>query len=216
MKQINWSDHILNFLAVIIGVTLAFYVSDSANRAQQDAELDKIVQSFIDELEEDRETYFDYQIPSNEKQSKLISEAITFIKEKNKDSLAIKLEIALSINSYSPAGITFHSIVSSGKLDLFENFSLRKDIANYYQLLSQEAEARGQLQVDFYMNQILPWIVNETSIMNPDMDEVINDDKLTNILILYKSFIDNKTRHYKYMSKECLTLQEKLKDLLSE
>ena len=83
MKQINWSDHILNFLAVIIGVTLAFYVSDSADKSREKEELRLIVQSFIDELEEDRETYEDYQIPSNEEQSKLIGEVLNFIQSNN-------------------------------------------------------------------------------------------------------------------------------------
>lgn len=216
MKQINWSDHILNFLAVIIGVTLAFYVSDSADRKRESEELKKITQSFIDELQEDQLTFEDYQIPSNEEQSKLIEEVLYFIQTKNKDSLASKIQDALSINSYSPVGVTFHSIVSSGKLDLFSDFVLRKDISNYYELLSSEAEARGQLQVDFYMDQILPWIVNETDIMNPNMDNLIYDQKLSNILILYKSFIDNKTRHYKEMIKESAQLENKLKELISE
>jgi hypothetical protein len=216
MKQINWSDHILNFLAVIIGVSMAFYVSDTADRNKQSDELRKITQSFIDELQEDQSTFEDYQIPSNEDQSKLIEEVLYLIQAKNKDSLASKIQDALSINSYSPAGVTFHSIVSSGKLDLFSDFVLRKDISNYYQLLASEAQARAQLQVDFYMDQILPWIVNETDIMNPKMDDVINDHKLSNILILYKSLIDNKTRHYKYMIKECAQLENKLKELISE
>jgi hypothetical protein len=68
MKQINWSDHILNFLAVIIGVTLAFYVSDNSDRKREKDELEKITRSFISELQDDRETYLEYQIPDNEVQ----------------------------------------------------------------------------------------------------------------------------------------------------
>lgn len=216
MKQINWSDHILNFLAVIIGVTLAFYVSDNANKSKQDAELENIVQSFIDELEEDKETYLDYQIPSNEEQSKLIGDILALIQEKNVDSLEIKIGKALNLNSYNPAGVTFHSVVSSGKLNLFADFNLREDISIYYQLLAAEAEARGQLQLDFYMDQIVPWVVNNTDILNPSVDELIKDRKLVNLLILYKSFIDNKIRHYVYMAQESEQLGNSLKELISE
>lgn len=216
MKQINWSDHILNFLAVIIGVTLAFYVSDSADKKRENEELRKVVQSFIDELQDDQETYLEYQIPSNEEQSKLIEEVLYLIKTKNADSLADKIQGALSLNSYNPTGVTFHSIVSSGKLNLFSDFSLREDISVYYQLLSAEAEARGTLQLEFYMDQVVPWIVNETDIMNPSLENLITNKKLSNVLILYKSFIDNKTRHYVYMAKQAEELENSLKKLISE
>lgn len=216
MKQINWSDHILNFLAVIIGVTLAFYASDSSDKIKEKHELRKITKSLIDELQEDKETYLDYQIPSNEKQSKLIREVLGLIQLRKTDSLEAKIQEALSINSYNPAGVTFHSVMSSGKLNLFSDFELRENISVYYKLLSQEAEARGRLQLDFYMDQIIPWIVNETDIMSPSVEELIDDRKLTNILILYRSFIDNKTRHYIYMAKEATELENSLKELISE
>jgi hypothetical protein len=216
MKQINWSDHILNFLAVIIGVTLAFYVSDSADRKRESEELKKILQSFTEELKEDRETYLEYQIPSNEEQSKLIGEVISLIQQKQSDSLAGKIQDALSINSYSPAAVTFNSIVSSGKLDLIADFELRKNISTYYQLLAQEAEARGQIQLEFYMNQILPWIVNETDLLNPDIENLVNDKKLANVLIIYKSFVDNKTDQYRYMTKESEKLLASLNEVIGE
>lgn len=216
MKGINWSDHILNFLAVIIGVSMAFYVSDTADKNKESEELENIIQSFIDELQEDRKVYLDYQIPENEQQTKLIWDVLTRIGEKRSDSLPGKIQQSLAINNYSPAGVTFNSLVSSGKLDLLSDFELRKEISTYYQLLSKEAESRGQLQVDFYMDQVLPWIINENDMMNISMSDVMNDTKLSNILILYRSLVDNKTRQYKVIAKESEELEERLKSMYNE
>jgi hypothetical protein len=112
--------------------------------------------------------------------------------------------------------VTFNSIVSSGKLDLLSDFELRKEISTYYQLSAKEAEARGQFQVDFYMDQVLPWIINENDILNLSMEDVMNDKKLSNILVLYRSLIDSKTNQYRVMVKKCEELENKLKSVLDE
>jgi hypothetical protein len=35
MKKVDWPNHLLNFIAVILGVFLAFYVSDRAEKRKE-------------------------------------------------------------------------------------------------------------------------------------------------------------------------------------
>ncbi|MEQ9403532.1 MAG: hypothetical protein RIM99_08105 [Cyclobacteriaceae bacterium] len=216
MKQINWSDHILNFVAVIMGVSMAFYISSSSERQKEKRELTHILTSLIDELQEDRETFDEYQITSNENQSKALGDVLQRLVSGNTDSLELKFSNAITINNYHPFGVTFKSISYSGKLELIDDFELRTEISNYHELMASEAMLRGEAQYNFFMNQLMPWMIKNTSLVNPDVSKLVGNDELINILILYKSMLDNKLRSYYDLSEAAGTLEEKLNHLLSE
>lgn len=212
MKSINWSDHFLNFLAVILGVSLAFFVNDRAETKKREQEYAQIVSSFLDELKADKDTYLNYQIPDNSEQLEAIAEVLQLIGSGKDDSLVQKFSRAISINNYNPSGVTFKSLQSTGKLDLIDDFQLRKRISNYYTIVAEESKARGQLQVDFYMDQLLPWILDNTDFNRPDV-KALQNTKLYNILIIYRSFVANKVEHYEWMLQEIEALEQQLSNL---
>ena len=47
MKSVNWFDHLLNFVAVILGVSLAFYISTRAEKSREKEELLRAVSGGI-------------------------------------------------------------------------------------------------------------------------------------------------------------------------
>ena len=216
MKQINWPDHILNFLAVIIGVSLAFYVSSTSEEKKEEEELKQILTSFVNELSLDIETYDNYQIENNEAQSAALGRVIGFLLSGNLDSLGSDFSSVVNVNNYSPVGVTFSSISSSGKLDLIEDFELRKEIANYHEVGAKEALLRGEAQVDFFMNLLTPWLISNISLVNPDVKKLSDNQELVNLLVLYKGFVDNKIRQYREVSKAAENLRGKLTILVDE
>ena len=215
MKSINWSDHILNFVAVILGVSLAFFVNDNSERTKRNKEFEEVVQSFLEELKSDRATYIEYQIPDNQDQVRRISEVLLIIENGETDSLSEKFQRAISINNYSPSGVTFSSLTSSGKLDLIKDFQLRKELSNYQTVLSEEARIRGDIQVQFYMNQLMPWLLENIDFTNPSI-ESLQDKTLINTLIIYQSLVANKLAHYEYLASRIDSLELKLKNLIPE
>ena len=50
MKKVNWADQLLNFVGIILGVSLAFLINNAAENAQDRAEYKQIVNSFISEI----------------------------------------------------------------------------------------------------------------------------------------------------------------------
>ena len=76
MKGIDWLTHILNFLAVIAGVFLAFYISDAAEHKKEQKQLSHIINIIIEDLKEDQATFENYQIPINEKQLSAIDRLV--------------------------------------------------------------------------------------------------------------------------------------------
>ncbi|MEM7297548.1 MAG: hypothetical protein AAF391_04705 [Bacteroidota bacterium] len=212
MKQVNWADHIFNFLAVIIGVSLAFFVNDNAARTRESTELNVVIKSFLDELKDDSTVFADYQIPDNEEQSLAIQQVIGMLKSGVEDSLEIKFQKAININGYHPSCVTFNSLASSGKLDLIKDFELRKELAEYHTVYAQEAKWRGEFQVDYYSENLLPWLIKNVDFTDDDTS-ALNDRELINLLLIYDGLISNKVRQYKLLTREAGKLRAKLKAL---
>ena len=212
-NKINWADHILNFVAVIVGVSLAFFVNDNSEQKKRKEEYDEAIRSFLEEFEADRSNYVEYQIPSNRNQVDDISDVLLLILNGESDSLAEKFQLAININNYFPSGVTFNSLVSSGKLDLIDDFQLRKELSNYHKVLSEEARMRGELQVEFYMNQLMPWLLKNADFTNPSIESLQNKN-LVNTLIIYQSLVANKVDHYEYLASRIDSLELKLNNLI--
>ncbi len=216
MKNINWSDHFLNFLAVILGVLLAFQVESLAGEKKEKKEVEEILQSFIQDIEGDMEAFNDFQIPTNEKQSEAIGGLLAIILSDQVDSAEEQLSLAFNVQNYSPVSSTYLSATSSGKIGLIKDFEIKKAISNYYGVMANESVKRGELQLDFFMKEIIPWMIESTNIMDLEFEDVADDIKFANRLAIYKSLIDNKTEHYKSISEDAEDLKKSLMDLLDQ
>lgn len=216
MKHINWTDHILNFLAVIIGVSLAFYVSSSAEKSRRDLEVEAAKQSFIDELVSDREVFVTYQIPGNEEQLEALQKIVEMSQTGEVDSLDERFDYLLDINNYAVSSTTFNSLASSGKLSLIQDFDLRKDIASYHQGTAEEAEYLGTVQTDFFMQQLIPWMSKNTSIVNLNPQEIIKNAEFVNMVVIYGSLIRNKVQQYHLIVEKSIALEAALKESMNE
>lgn len=216
MKQINWADHILNFLAVIIGVSLAFYISSYSEQKKEQKEFRQIIQSLTDELSSDRASYIEFQIPSNEEQSTQLEELIGLVVAGDLDSLPDQMSVSFDLNNHSPSTVTFNSISASGKLNLIEDFELRNEVSKFYEEQVKEAQVRGEAQTVFLMDRIMPWMVENTDLLDMDFESMVENKQFVNLLAIYKTLIDSKTQHYKSLVEKSTNLEEKLNEILSE
>ncbi len=214
MNGINWSDHLLNFVAVILGVSLAFYISDSSARKKEKKELDQIIQSLIDELDTDINVYETYQIQSNKEHAKKIQEVINLIQSNRQDSLYEKFSYINSFNNYAPRNVTFNSITSSGKVDLIGDYELRRKITYYHEVWVAEANFKGENQVNFYNNNLLPWVLENTDFLDPDLS-VLDNAELTNILVFYQLIIEGKVKQYERLVEQGKELKAELEAFLT-
>lgn len=200
---------------MILGVSLAFYVSSSSEQQKEEREVNQILISLVDELAEDQESFSEYQIPVQEKQSAIISKVLVQLMTGDLDSLSERIEMAINVNNNSPIDLTFKSITSSGKLDLIRGFELKKEISYYYESLAIECEFRNQAQTDFFMDRILPWLITNTNLVASDEESLIENQEFINLLIIYKGFVDNKLRHYKVIEVESEKLKNRLKSMVN-
>lgn len=215
MKSINWVDQILNFVGVIFGVLLAFYVAELGESRHERKELRIIVESFMQDLKDDQNTYA-YQIPGNEEHATNIGRLMTGIQQELPDSIAKYLDYLYNADNYSPTSTTYMSVVSSGKFDLIEDLSLKKKLSNYYDNMAVEAEFRGKFQVDYLFEHIIPWVVANIDTAGDPIGQVMGEFQLANHLQWYQGLILNKVDMYKDIDVSAKALTADLKYFLGE
>jgi hypothetical protein len=216
IKNINWFDHFLNFVAVILGVLLAFQIGSLTETFKEKQELKEILQSFIQDIERNQETFNDFQIPENKKQSDAIGELLAILVDNQLDSLNDQLSVAFNVQNYSPISSTHLSVTSSGKIGLIKDFEVKKAISKYYNILAKESIKKGEIQVEFLLKEIIPWMIENTTFLDLELEDVAEDIKFANRLVIYKSLIDNKIEQYKLISKDSEELKNALMDLLNQ
>lgn len=215
MKKINLINHLLNFVAVILGVLLAFYVDSCSETNKEKRELKEIVTSLIVDLENDHKAYSEYQIPENVNQSRELENLIADIlntDNKSQEQLSVNVEV----QNYSPISSTYLSINSSGKVNLIDDLEVKKKLSNYYDILSEESIKKGEIQVSFFLNEILPWMIENTDLLDMKTEEFIGQKKLANRLILYRTLIENKTEQYKTIDEASVELQKMLSEFMKK
>lgn len=211
MKNINWIDHLLNFVSVILGVSLAFYVSSWSDNNRNKEESKKIIASLISELDLDIAVYEDFQISHNRQQAQNIGRAIAYIQSNQLDSLPYLLQNGIGFQNYAPRKVIFNSITSSGKFNLIEDYELQMQISTFYEALVFEAQLRGDHQVRFYNEQFMPMMIETTDLTNPKLD-AIDLIKTKNSLLLYYRIIEWKVEQYEEVLKHGKSLREGLLD----
>ncbi|WP_436516580.1 hypothetical protein [Ekhidna sp. To15] len=214
MKISRWTDHILNFLAVILGVSLAFIISNRSEQAKVNNAFRENLTAILDEVEDDIYTFDSYQIPDNKRKLEEMQETLQMITEKvGEDSLGSKLNVFFDVNNYSPTNITINSLISSGKLDLISDFELKKKILAY-QNTSKELVAQGEFHVEFLMDQVTPWFIRNSEYFVGNKSGWYKKENSEAVVIfsLYIAFVSNKIRKYESALEEAKVLR----DLINE
>ncbi|MEL6557801.1 MAG: hypothetical protein AAFQ94_06420 [Bacteroidota bacterium] len=211
MKKINWPDQILNFIGVIIGVSLAFLINNTAENKQEKEQFKIIVKSFIAELEDEIKSFEGYAIPTNKRQSAQLDTLMILIEKKEYEDMK-KFGEVIGFRNYSPSITTFKSIGNTGKINLIKDFELRKEIINYYTLYAPETKFKNDRQIAYHSNFLLPFIIKNVDITRPDINK-IPFAELKNILAFYRIVIDEKIGSYEYAVERAKLLKEKLEKL---
>ncbi|WP_424964247.1 hypothetical protein [Ekhidna sp.] len=214
MKSINWFDHLFNFLAVILGVSLAFYVNSTAEEKRLNTETLQIINSFTEELARDRRVYENYQLVENKMRLERLDKVIDLISKRKTDSLDYLVMRSLPFTNYAPQAVTFKSTSATGKFDLLNDYDLRMNLSKYYTVTAKEAEYRGAGQVEFYQDNIMPWLIQNTDFIQRDASALL-DREFLNMLIIYRDLIHNKIRQYEVLAERSAELEAELDTLKS-
>lgn len=213
-KKYSWTNHLFNFLAVILGVYLAFYINEKAKASQDRKESLVLMHSLVNDLSEDIETYEEYQIPVNIQQQKNIGKLLELMSTDNFEDFGNQLPVVFQVENFTPTTATYSSMKYSGRLTLIDELSLQKKLSNYYELLVYEGEKKGEFQVEFFTNELLTWLTNNVDLLEMKLlkqDELI---VLRNKLIVYESLVEQKVDTYKMIVEDSKKLKMSIDSII--
>ena len=213
-RKYHWLNHVLNFLAVILGVYLAFYINEKAKANQDRKESRLLMNSLLEDLSEDIRVYEEYQIPVNTQHRQNVESLLSLLSTDEPEGLDSQLPTIFQVENYAPATSTYSSMKAAGKLGLMDDLALQKALVDYYEGLVPESEKKGEYQVDFFTNELLTWLTNNVDMLNM---EVLNKGELTvlrNKLIIYESLIDQKVKTYEMIVEDSRELKQRIESTL--
>lgn len=213
-RKYNLANHLFNFIAVILGVYLAFYMNEKAKEKQDRKESVVLMKSLVNDLSSDIETYETYQIPANRQIRENIEVLLSMLIADSLDDVDSRISSILDIENYAPSASTYSSMKSSGKLSLINDLTLQKSLSDYYEGMVVESQMKGEYQVEYFTNELLSWLTYNFDLMNvkiTDKEQVI---LLRNKLLIYESLVAQKVNAYEEIVEESQKLKEHIQSLL--
>ncbi len=214
-RSYHWINHVFNFLAVILGVYLAFYVNEKAQARQEGRERQLLIASLANDLKDDIEVYEKYQIPMNEEQQQRIASLAELLSSGDTTGLEALSSAMLQLENYVPTTSTYSSMKASGKLRLMEDLALAKELSGYYEATVVECRAKTEFQTAFFTEELLSWLMAHTDLLAFGMPEGQKKVVLRNKLIVYESIIDQKVEAYRMVVDRSKQLLDDLEARLS-
>lgn len=215
-RTYHWVNHLLNFLAVILGVYLAFYINDRAQAAEEKKEYTALMQSLIHELSADIKTYETYQIPVNKAYLEQIDTLLTLLTSKQLEEANQALGALFQVENYVPSNSTYISIKSAGKFKLIQDLSLQKQLSDFYDGTALECIKKTELQADYFMEKVMDWMTRHADLIEMQIQAGADLTVLQNILLIYHSLVDQKIRSYEQVVDESNVLMEGIQALLEK
>lgn len=213
-RKYNLTNHLFNFIAVILGVYLAFYMNEKAKEKQDKKESVVLMQSLVNDLSSDIKIYEAYQIPVNVEYQESLGILLNSLVVDSLESLDEQLAAILGVDNYAPTTSTYSSMKSSGKLSLIEDLALQKALSDYYEGVVEEGVRRGEFQVEYFTNELLNWLTKEVDLMDvkiSDRDKLV---VLRNKLMIYESFLTQKVTTYQDIVENSKKLKSQIESVL--
>jgi len=213
-KKHNWLNHLFNFLAVILGVYLAFYINERAQINQDQNESMMLMNSLLADLSKDIKAYEEYQIPVNKQYQQNVERLLSSLMTNDMDEIGEKISDVLGVENFTPSTSTYSSIKASGKLGLIDDLELQKMLTDYYEGLAVESIRKGEYQVDFFTGELMSWLTINVDLT--DMQRIHTNELIVfrNKLIIYGSLINQKVESYEMIVEDSKKLQFQIESLL--
>ncbi len=129
--KINWRDHLVNLVVVILGITIAFWVNSWGESRKMGKLENQYLEGIIKDIEGDI-VELEAIIKYNEDQISSLERIINFITQTTEASDTLTSDLYnIQFNlPFTPQNATFQSL--SGKIEVISDFDIRNQIIQYY------------------------------------------------------------------------------------
>lgn len=185
MKQkINWTNHFIELLVVVIGITIAFML-ENWRLERADTELEqKYLVSYKADLQFDKKN-LDSIITSVQNKIYLMRSFLDElgtgeVKQSRAEEIMAEM---MSNHSFFPKTATYESVKNSGGMNVVSDYDIKEAIVSYY-TLNEELRLKEQVFFNYLQEFVLPFtyknvdfisgkIINRSAIKNPEFKNIV-------------------------------------------
>ena len=199
----NYIRYVLEFIIIITGVVLSFYLDDLRQLNDKESYKDTLIEELLVTSQEDLKQIEKITVDLNQVQA-FIKEFLTDIEDGKKDiSDAEIAEKYLFITqkmsvSFFPQNGTFNQLISTGSLELIDSKKFRRVLLNNYTHYYERNSANNRTLDDLYLAfgaNIDPKIT-VSSIEKEDASFIYSDQIVSSYDIDHKFYLSNTFKAY--------------------
>ncbi|WP_435579391.1 hypothetical protein [Gilvibacter sp.] len=182
-KKIDWLNHGLEFVVVIVGILLAFQLDSCRQEKQNELLVDQHMENLISECKLNLEMV-DLAITKGENSRKNLNKLLGFIAmEKEWDSInALSMEQLDFVSVYLKRN-AYESLIQSGDVRFIKDFELKNDIINLYEYF-RWTDAYDEINLEVFSSYYLPYVMSEFDLfqLSTQSPETYKDPRFKNAL----------------------------------
>ena len=199
----NYIRYVLEFIIIITGVVLSFYLDDLRQLNEKESYKDTLIEELLVTSQEDLKQIEKITVDLNQVQA-FIKEFLTDIEDGKKDiSDAVIAEKYLFITqkmsvSFFPQNGTFNQLISTGSIELIDSKEFRRVLLNNYTHYYERNSANNRTLDDLYLAfgaNIDPKIT-VSSIEKEDASFIYSDQVVSSYDIDQKFYLSNTFKAY--------------------
>ncbi len=217
-KSIDWLNHFIELLVVIIGITIAFmlnrsYESHKANKLEQ-----QYLSSFLRDIAAD-EAALDTLIQFNDEKISKMNHLLDLIGQTpvNQDSAVSLFALSLNYLPFDANIVTYESLTASGNIGLISDYTLKYEIIKYYHHLSTNKYI-NQLNNSYLNNYIIPFALSNLDFQRARFlnYKTVKSKEFYNLVRGYIGLLQQNKSFYTDVRKSCVRLQNMFKKVMDE
>lgn len=202
-RQIDWLNHSLEFLVVVVGILLAFQLNECSAESSQKTVIENHLDQLIEETQFNKKSFERAIRHSEMNLSKM--DTIFNLLEVHGDKTKIN---QLSLELLNLGGVyirknAYQTLVESGDIRFMKSINQKRKIIDLYEYYKW-VEAFDEISNNLYSTDYYPYLKNNFDLVNgtPQEEEVYYSKVFQNILGAYKRTDANRVQKYKDCLKE--------------
>tara|TARA_A100000171_G_C2137011_1_gene151133 strand:- start:4179 stop:4865 length:687 start_codon:yes stop_codon:yes gene_type:complete len=213
-SKINWRNHFIELLVVVIGITIAFGMENWAEKRRDRETQVNYLTSLRDDITNDN-TELNHILDS----SNVLNGNIDFLMRyvfanaPLKDLKYRHITSTYSAPYFNAKDGTYHSLVNSGSLDMISNYELRASITDLYNFYYDEISKADDFIHDLVNGQIYPYMIENIQFGSVQFgqneildDKPLKNNKVRNMIGSYTNLLKEREVIYRLTSEKCDSL----------
>lgn len=210
--DIDWKSKVIDFLIVIIGITIAFKLNTWNESITTNLEAKDYIESFHEEnITNEANLVSALEFSELNKKNIDILKQILLLKTYDDKRVKVLTSSMVGLANYSPSVTTMENITASGEFKLIKDVELRKRIISTYNSFNETLKLEKLLS-DYINKYVTPFFFENVrfSDFSSIHSDFIKEPLFENIVFGYEVLLSQQIQGYQDNLKELKLLNEKL------